>query len=192
MEYILQKTLLEVREIGFTPKSFNFLGLESVWMLGEALRAKDKHRLGIITNIGESITDLRVGDVVCFNSFNTKDSLFSGLRLIDKTNILGKFQGVETTEKGYMIESEKFSFEPLDDRIVVKEIKEEKSLGLIIPEGLSDKPYRVAEVIQTGDNTKKLVPKQKVILGKISGMPLILKEGEFLLVRETEVYGILK
>jgi chaperonin GroES len=92
-------------------------------------------------------------------------------------------------------------FRPLHDRVVVKRIEaEEKSAGgIIIPDTAKEKPQQ-GEIIAVGpggrDETGKLIPidlrvGDRVLIGKWSGTEVKLDGEEYLIMKESDVMGVL-
>ncbi len=90
---------------------------------------------------------------------------------------------------------------PLYDRIVVKRIEEKETVqgGIIIPDSAKEKPQE-GEVVAAGKGKRlddgKLVALDvqvgdRILFGKYSGSDIKLDGGEFLIMREDEVLGIL-
>ena len=95
----------------------------------------------------------------------------------------------------------KLKFRPLHDRVVVKRIEaEEKSKGgIIIPDTAKEKPQQ-GEVITVGpggrDETGKLIPidvkaGDRVLFGKWSGTEVKLDGVEYLIMKESDIMGVL-
>jgi len=93
------------------------------------------------------------------------------------------------------------NFRPLHDRVVVKRIEaEEKSAGgIIIPDTAKEKPQQ-GEVIAVGpggrDETGKLVPidvqvGDRILFGKWSGTEVKLDGIEYLIMKESDIMGVL-
>jgi chaperonin GroES len=93
-------------------------------------------------------------------------------------------------------------FRPLHDRIVVKRIEaEEKTIGgIIIPDTAKEKPQQ-GEVIAVGpggrDETGKLIPidlkvGDRVLFGKWSGTEVKLDGIEYLIMKESDIMGVLE
>ena len=93
-------------------------------------------------------------------------------------------------------------FRPLHDRVVVKRIDaEEKSAGgIIIPDTAKEKPQE-GEVIAVGpggdDETGKLIPidvkvGDRVLFGKWSGTEVRIDGKELLIMKESDIMGILE
>ena len=93
-------------------------------------------------------------------------------------------------------------FRPLHDRVVVKRIEaEEKSAGgIIIPDTAKEKPQQ-GEVISVGpggrDEAGKLIPidlkaGDRVLFGKWSGTEVKLDGVEYLIMKESDVMGVLE
>src|SRR5215470_6768465 len=93
-------------------------------------------------------------------------------------------------------------FRPLHDRVVVKRIDaEEKTAGgIIIPDTAKEKPSQ-GEIIAVGpgarDETGKLVPLDvkvgdRILFGKWSGTEVKLDGVEYLIMKESDVMGIIE
>ena len=91
---------------------------------------------------------------------------------------------------------------PLGDRIIVKRIPEEEKTvgGIIIPDTAKEKPQR-GKVLYTGqgkitEEGKKLPLEVKkgdeVLFGKYSGTEFKVEEEELLIMREEDIYGVIK
>ena len=92
-------------------------------------------------------------------------------------------------------------FRPLHDRVVVRRVESEhKSAGgIIIPDTAAEKPQQ-GEVIAVGpgarDETGKVVPLDvkvgdKVLFGKWSGTEVKIDGQELLIMKESDVLGVL-
>jgi chaperonin GroES len=92
-------------------------------------------------------------------------------------------------------------FRPLHDRIVVKRTAaEEKSRGgIIIPDTVKEKPQQ-GEVVAVGpggrDEAGKLIPidlkvGDRVLFGKWSGTEVTLDGEELLIMKESDIMGVL-
>ena len=95
----------------------------------------------------------------------------------------------------------KTRFRPLHDRVVVKRITaEEKSKGgIIIPDSAKEKPSE-GQVIAVGpggrDEAGKLIPidikvGDKVLFGKWSGTEIKLDGEELLIMKESDIMGVI-
>jgi chaperonin GroES len=93
-------------------------------------------------------------------------------------------------------------FRPLHDRVVVKRIDaEEKTAGgIIVPDTAKEKPQQ-GEVIAVGpggrDEAGKLVPidlkvGDHVLFGKWSGTEVKLEGVEYLIMKESDIMGVLE
>jgi chaperonin GroES len=93
-------------------------------------------------------------------------------------------------------------FRPLHDRVVLKRIDaEERSAGgIIIPDTAREKPQQ-GEVIAVGpggrDETGKLVPLDvapghRVLFGKWSGTEVKIDGVEYLIMKESDILGVLE
>jgi chaperonin GroES len=92
-------------------------------------------------------------------------------------------------------------FRPLHDRVVVKRIEaEEKTAGgIIIPDTAKEKPQQ-GEVVSVGpggrDEAGKLIPidvkpGDRVLFGKWSGTEVKLDGVEFLIMKESDIMGVI-
>jgi chaperonin GroES len=95
----------------------------------------------------------------------------------------------------------KFNFRPLHDRVVVKRIdaEEKSSGGIIIPDTAKEKPQQ-GEVVAVGpggrDETGNLIALEvksgdRVLFGKWSGTEVKLDGEELLIMKESDIMGIL-
>jgi chaperonin GroES len=92
-------------------------------------------------------------------------------------------------------------FRPLHDRVVIKRIEAEaKSAGgILIPDTVKEKPQQ-GEVVGVGpggrDENGKLVPidvkaGDRVLFGKWSGTEVKIDDNEYLIMKESDVMGVL-
>ena len=95
----------------------------------------------------------------------------------------------------------KAKFRPLHDRVVVKRIEADEKTkgGIIIPDTAKEKPSQ-GEVAAVGpggrDETGKLIPMDikagdKVLFGKWSGTEVKLDGEELLIMKESDIMGVL-
>lgn len=95
----------------------------------------------------------------------------------------------------------KLKFRPLHDRVVVRRLESESKTagGIIIPDTAKEKPQE-GEVIAVGsgarDEAGKLVPLDvkagdKVLFGKWSGTEVKLNGEDLLIMKESDIMGIL-
>ena len=95
----------------------------------------------------------------------------------------------------------KFNFRPLHDRVVVKLIdaEEKSSGGIIIPDTAKEKPQQ-GEVVAVGpggrDEAGNLIALEvksgdRVLFGKWSGTEVKLDGEELLIMKESDIMGIL-
>ena len=93
-------------------------------------------------------------------------------------------------------------FRPLHDRVVVKRVGSETKTagGIIIPDTAAEKPQQ-GEVIAVGpgarDDAGKLTPLDikkgdKVLFGKWSGTEVKIDGEELLIMKETDIMGVLE
>lgn len=93
------------------------------------------------------------------------------------------------------------NFRPLGDRVLVKRVEEETKTkgGIIIPDSAKEKPQE-GEVIAVGpgvrDESGKLVPLDlkagdRVLFGKWSGTEVKLNGEDLLIMKESDIMGII-
>ena len=94
------------------------------------------------------------------------------------------------------------AFRPLHDRVLIRRIEEENKTpsGIIIPDTAKEKPQQ-GEVIAVGpgarDENGKLVPLDvkvgdKVLFGKWSGSEVTIDGEELLIMKESDILGIIE
>jgi chaperonin GroES len=99
-------------------------------------------------------------------------------------------------------ESSEMNFRPLHDRVVVRRVEaDEKSAGgIIIPDTAQEKPME-GEVIAVGpgarDEAGKIVPldvkaNDRILFGKWSGTEVKLDGEELLIMKESDIMGIIE
>ena len=92
-------------------------------------------------------------------------------------------------------------FRPLHDRVVVRRIDAEEKTkgGIIIPDTVKEKPQQ-GEVFAVGpggrDESGKLVPidlkaGDRVLFGKWSGTEVKIDDEDYLIMKESDVMGVL-
>ena len=95
----------------------------------------------------------------------------------------------------------KTKFRPLHDRVVVRRLESEEKTkgGIIIPDTAKEKPQE-GEVVAVGSGARaeagKLVPLDvktgdKVLFGKWSGTEVKLNGEELLIMKESDIMGII-
>ncbi len=95
----------------------------------------------------------------------------------------------------------KSKFKPLQDRVVVRRVDEEAKTagGLIIPDSAKEKPQE-GEVVAVGEGARKdsgelipmsVKPKDRILFGKWSGTEVKLDGEELLIMKESDILGIL-
>ena len=90
----------------------------------------------------------------------------------------------------------KVSFKPLADRVLVEPAaaEEKTASGIIIPDTAKEKPQRGSVVaIGTGKKDEPLNVKvgDQVLYGKYSGTEVTIDGKEFLIMKESDIYGII-
>ena len=91
---------------------------------------------------------------------------------------------------------------PLHDRIIVQRLEEEEQRvgGIIIPDSAKEKPQQ-GKVIAAGKGRIEkdgkvtpldVKPGDTVLFGKYAGQEIKIDGGEFLIIREEEVLGVIE
>jgi len=95
----------------------------------------------------------------------------------------------------------KLKVKPLADRVVVKPLDapEKTKGGIILPDTAKEKPV-VGEIVAVGPGKKSddgaIVPMElkvgdKILYGKYSGTEVTLEGEEYLIMRESDIFGII-
>ena len=95
----------------------------------------------------------------------------------------------------------KTKFRPLHDRVVVRRLESDEKTkgGIIIPDSAKEKPQE-GEIVAVGpggrDESGKLIPidvkvGDKVLFGKWSGTEVKLDGAEFLIMKESDIMGVI-
>lgn len=90
----------------------------------------------------------------------------------------------------------KIKFKPLSDRVLVQPaVAEEKTnSGLIIPDTAKEKP-QTGQIIAVGEGKKDepmhLKAGDSVLYGKYSGTEITIEGTEYLIMRESDVFGVI-
>ena len=93
------------------------------------------------------------------------------------------------------------AFKPLHDRVVVRRVQSEEKTkgGLIIPDSAKEKPAE-GEIVAVGEGARKdsgeliamsVKAGDKVLFGKWSGTEVTLNGEELLLMKESDIMGII-
>jgi chaperonin GroES len=91
---------------------------------------------------------------------------------------------------------------PLQDRILVQRIEEQEKTagGIYIPDTAKEKPV-MGEIVSVGNGKKtedgKVIPVDvkagdKVLFGKYAGTEVKVEDGDFLIMREDDILGIIE
>ncbi len=93
-----------------------------------------------------------------------------------------------------------FKIKPLADRVIIKpaEAEEKTSGGIILPDTAKEKPIEGTVVAvgpgKTADDGKIIKPEVKVgdrvLYGKYSGTEVTIGGEEYLIMRESDIFGI--
>ena len=92
-------------------------------------------------------------------------------------------------------------FRPLHDRVVVRRLEDEKKTtgGIIIPDSAQEKPQQ-GEIVAVGPGARgedgKIVPLDvkagdKILFGKWSGTEVKIDGKELLIMKESDIMGVL-
>jgi chaperonin GroES len=92
-------------------------------------------------------------------------------------------------------------FRPLHDRVLVRRVDEDSKTagGIIIPDSAQEKPSQ-GEVVAVGSGTRAddgtaspldVKPKDKVLFGKWSGNEVTIDGEELLIMKESDILGII-
>lgn len=96
-----------------------------------------------------------------------------------------------------------FKITPLADRVIVKPAQAEEKTkgGIILPDTAKEKPIE-GSIVAVGpgrfsENEGKVIPMtvkvgDKVLYGKYSGTEVAIEGEEYLIMRESDIFGILK
>ena len=93
------------------------------------------------------------------------------------------------------------AFTPLHDRVLVRRVESDETTkgGLIIPESAKEKPSE-GEVISVGEGARKdsgelIAPAvkagDKILFGKWSGTEITLDGEELLIMKESDIHGVI-
>ncbi|MEZ5886787.1 MAG: co-chaperone GroES [Paracoccaceae bacterium] len=93
------------------------------------------------------------------------------------------------------------AFKPLHDRVVVKRVQSDDKTkgGLIIPDSAKEKPAE-GEVVAVGEGARKdsgeLIPMSvksgdRILFGKWSGTEVTLNGEELLIMKESDILGVI-
>ena len=93
------------------------------------------------------------------------------------------------------------NFRPLHDRVLVRRVESDEKTpgGIIIPDTAQEKPME-GEVVEVGsgarDETGKLIPLDvkkgdKILFGKWSGTEVKMSGEEYLIMKESDIMGII-
>lgn len=102
---------------------------------------------------------------------------------------------IQLTLKNYNMS--KINFKPLADRVVIEPLAAETKTasGIYIPDSAKEKPQQ-GKVVAVGNGTKDepLIVKvgDIVLYGKYSGSELKLNGADYLIMRESDILGIIK
>jgi len=94
------------------------------------------------------------------------------------------------------------AFRPLHDRVLVRRVKEDNKTpgGIIIPDTAKEKPSE-GIVVATGSGNRAedgtltpldVKPKDRILFGKWSGSEVTINGEELLIMKESDILGIIK
>ena len=93
------------------------------------------------------------------------------------------------------------AFKPLQDRVLVRRVESEEKTkgGLIIPDSAKEKPAE-GEIVAAGEGARKdsgeliamsVKPGDRILFGKWSGTEVTLENEELLIMKESDILGII-
>ncbi|MFZ9133084.1 MAG: co-chaperone GroES [Gemmobacter sp.] len=93
------------------------------------------------------------------------------------------------------------AFKPLHDRVLVRRVKSDEKTkgGLIIPDTAKEKPAE-GEIVAAGEGARKdsgeliamaVKPGDRVLFGKWSGTEVTLNGEELIIMKESDILGII-
>jgi chaperonin GroES len=100
------------------------------------------------------------------------------------------------------MEKDSMAFRPLGDRVLVRRVEEEEKTkgGIIIPDSAKEKPQE-GKVVSVGpgarDDSGKIQPLDvkkgdRILFGKWSGTEIKLEGEDLLIMKESDVLGVLE
>jgi chaperonin GroES len=94
------------------------------------------------------------------------------------------------------------NIKPLHDRILIRRLEDTETMrgGIIIPDSAKEKPQQgevkavgSGKLLETGQRMKPDVkPGDRILFGKYSGAEVKIEGGEYLILREDEILGVLE
>ncbi len=86
-------------------------------------------------------------------------------------------------------------FKPLADRVLIEPLaaEEKTSSGIIIPDTAKEKPLKgivIAAGPGKGDEAMTVEKGDTVLYGQYSGTEIKIENGEYLIMKESDIYGI--
>ncbi len=94
------------------------------------------------------------------------------------------------------------AFKPLHDRVLVRRVESEEKTagGLIIPDSAKEKPSE-GEIVACGEGARKdsgelipmsVKPGDRILFGKWSGTEVTINGEELLIMKESDILGIIE
>ncbi len=94
------------------------------------------------------------------------------------------------------------AFKPLHDRVLVRRVESDEKTkgGLIIPDSAKEKPAE-GEIVAVGEGARKdsgeliemsVKPGDRILFGKWSGTEVTLDGDELLIMKESDILGIIE
>lgn len=82
-------------------------------------------------------------------------------------------------------------FKPLGNKVLVKTVpvQTKTASGILIPDTAKEKPLQ-GIILATGSNTEVLEVGMEILFGQYTGVEVVLEDNKYLVMRETEVIGI--
>ena len=84
-------------------------------------------------------------------------------------------------------------FRPLDDKVLVKRTPELSITkgGIIIPDSYKEKPME-GTVESAGEEVKRVKKGERILYAKYSGVDIKLREGNYLIIAEKDILGVIE
>ena len=82
-------------------------------------------------------------------------------------------------------------FKPLGNKVLVKTVpvQTKTASGILIPDTAKEKPLQ-GIILATGSTTEVLEVGMEILFGQYTGVEIVLDDNKYLVMRETEVIGI--
>ena len=87
-------------------------------------------------------------------------------------------------------------FKPLADRVLIESapVEQKTTSGIIIPDTAKEKPLKgIVVAVGPGKSDEKMTVKvgDSVLYGQYSGTEIKIENGDYLIMKESDIYGII-